>query len=97
MEVGCPIVLQCVVSEPEAQVGWHKGGIQLFSDLGLEIDSEGDTRTLVVQSAEMSHSGVYSCTTEDDTMEFQVTIKGDFPTFTLCLSDVTPLPLSKCH
>ncbi|KAM4608671.1 obscurin-like protein 1 [Polymixia lowei] len=75
IEAGCPIVLQCVVSDPDAQVRWYMGGKQLFSNSGLEIHSEGNTRTLVVQSAELSHSGVYSCTTEDDTMEFQVEIK----------------------
>lgn len=97
IEAGCPIVLQCVVSDPEANVCWYKGGMQLFSDSGLEIHSEGNTRTLVIQSAEMSHSGVYSCTTEDDTMEFQVEIKGDFTVFILCDNSVTPLPLGRCH
>lgn len=81
IEAGYPITLQCVVSDPNAQVCWYKGGIQLNSNSGLEIHSDGNTRTLVVQSAELSHSGVYSCTTEDDTMEFQVEIKGDFTTF----------------
>lgn len=78
IEAGSPIVLRCEVSEAEAQVCWHKDELELNSNSGLEIDSEGNTRTLVVASAELSHSGVYRCTTEDDTMEFQVEIKGDF-------------------
>nr|XP_046260552.1 obscurin-like protein 1 isoform X6 [Scatophagus argus] len=78
IEAGCPIVLQCVVSDPEAHVCWYKDEMQLSSNSGLEIHSEGNTRTLVVQSAELSHSGVYRCTTQDDTMEFQVEIK-DIP------------------
>ncbi|XP_047456755.1 obscurin-like protein 1 isoform X7 [Mugil cephalus] len=75
IEAGCPIVFQCVVLEPEAHVSWYKDERQLVSNSGLEIHSVGNTRTLVVQSAELCHSGVYRCTTQDDTMEFQVEIK----------------------
>ncbi|KAK5921290.1 hypothetical protein CgunFtcFv8_025006 [Champsocephalus gunnari] len=84
IEAGCPIVLQCVVSDPEAHVCWYKDETQLISNSGLEIQSEGNTRTLVVQSAELSNSGVYRCTTKDDTMEFQVEIKA--PTLRLAPS-----------
>ncbi|GLD61489.1 obscurin-like protein 1 isoform X8, partial [Lates japonicus] len=75
IEAGCPIVLQCVVSDPEAHVCWYKDEMQLISNSAIEIHSEGNARTLVVQSAELCHSGVYRCTTQDDTMEFQVEIK----------------------
>uniref|UniRef100_A0A3B4YED4 Obscurin-like protein 1 n=1 Tax=Seriola lalandi dorsalis TaxID=1841481 RepID=A0A3B4YED4_SERLL len=75
IEAGCPIVLQCVVSDPEAHVCWYKDEMQLISNSAIEIHSDGNTRTLVVQSAELCHSGVYRCTTQDDTMEFQVEIK----------------------
>lgn len=78
VEAGSPIVLQCVVSEAEAHVCWCKEEMQLISNSGLRIHSEGNTRTLVIQFAEESHAGVYRCTTQDDTMEFQVEIKGDF-------------------
>lgn len=97
IEAGCPIVLQCVVSEPEAHVCWYKDEMQLISNSGLEIHSAGNTRTLVVQSAEVSHSGVYRCTTQDDAMEFQVEIKGDFTLFILCINIVTQPTLSRCH
>ncbi|XP_054643857.1 obscurin-like protein 1 isoform X14 [Dunckerocampus dactyliophorus] len=75
IEEGSPVVLQCVVSDPEALVCWFKDETELMSDSDLEIHSEGNTRTLVVQSAELCHSGVYQCTTKDDTMDFQVAIK----------------------
>ncbi|XP_034740739.1 obscurin-like protein 1 isoform X8 [Etheostoma cragini] len=75
IEAGSTIVLQCAVSDPEAHVCWSKDEMRLISNSGLEINSEGNIRTLVVQSAEMCHSGVYRCTTQDDTMEFQVEIK----------------------
>ncbi len=97
IEAGYPIILQCLVSDPEANVCWYKDEMQLISNSGLEIHSEGNTRTLVVQSAELSHSGVYRCTTQDDTMEFQVEIKGDFTFFILYVKFVTPPPPSRCH
>ncbi|XP_041663266.1 obscurin-like isoform X15 [Cheilinus undulatus] len=75
IEAGSPIVLQSVVSDPEAHVCWYKDDSLLVSNSGLEINSDGNNRTLVIQSAELSHSGVYRCTTQDDTMEFQVEIK----------------------
>ncbi|XP_023278851.1 obscurin-like protein 1 isoform X1 [Seriola lalandi dorsalis] len=81
IEAGCPIVLQCVVSDPEAHVCWYKDEMQLISNSAIEIHSDGNTRTLVVQSAELCHSGVYRCTTQDDTMEFQVEIKAPPVTF----------------
>ncbi|XP_040912796.1 obscurin-like protein 1 isoform X2 [Toxotes jaculatrix] len=85
IEAGCPVVLQCVVSDPEAHVCWYKDEMQLISNSTIEIHSEGNTRTLIVQSAELCHSGVYRCTTQDDTMEFQVEIKAPPVTITtLC-------------
>ena len=92
IEAGCPIVLQCVVSDPEAQVCWYKGPTQLLSNSGLEIHSDGSMRTLVVQFAEPRHSGVYSCASEDDTMEFRVEIKGD-PYLLSCVVIITILLL----
>ncbi|XP_047193065.1 obscurin-like protein 1 isoform X11 [Scophthalmus maximus] len=85
IEAGCPIILQLVVSDPEAHVCWYKDEIQLISNSAIAIHSEGNTRTLVVQSAELCHSGVYRCTTQDDTVEFQVEIKAPPVTITtLC-------------
>ncbi|XP_061648759.1 obscurin-like protein 1 isoform X6 [Phyllopteryx taeniolatus] len=75
IEVGNPVVLQCVVSDPEAHVCWYKDGTQLVSSSELEIQLDGTTRTLVVHFAELHHSGVYQCTAKDDSVDFQVEIK----------------------
>uniref|UniRef100_A0A8C9RNX2 Obscurin like cytoskeletal adaptor 1b n=1 Tax=Scleropages formosus TaxID=113540 RepID=A0A8C9RNX2_SCLFO len=74
-EAGSPIVLQCEISDPAAEVCWYKDGIQLHPQNGLDIQSEGNRRTLTVLSAEISNSGLYSCITEDDAIEFLVDIK----------------------
>ncbi|XP_015242818.1 PREDICTED: obscurin-like isoform X3 [Cyprinodon variegatus] len=81
IEAGSPIVLQCVVLDPEAQVCWYKDERKLISTFGLEIHSVGNTRTLVIQSAELSHSGLYRCATQDDTVDFQVEIKAQPVTY----------------
>ncbi|XP_012689422.2 obscurin-like protein 1 isoform X7 [Clupea harengus] len=74
-EAGCPITLQCEVSDPTAHVLWHKDGTQLSVKSGLAFQSKGSLRTLHIESAERSDSGVYSCATKDDAIEFHVEIR----------------------
>lgn len=77
VEAGCPIKLQCEVSEPTAQVYWHKGGEQLLPKSEYEIETKEQLRALVIASAEVRHSGVYSCEAADDHIEFKVDVAGD--------------------
>ena len=81
VEAGCPIVLQCEVSEPTGQVSWYKDEIQLHPQSGVEIQSEDKMRTLTIQSAELVHTGTYRCETADDTISFKVDVKGEFELF----------------
>lgn len=76
-EAGQPIVLQCELSDATAQVCWYKDGIELHSKTGIDIQSDGNMRTLIVQSADFIHSGVYTCKTKGDAIKFIVDIKGD--------------------
>lgn len=76
VEVGNPIVLYCELSNPEAPVRWYKNGVELHSVEGLHIQSEGTMRRIVIQSAEFSHSGVYSCDAIDDVIRFNVEVEG---------------------
>ncbi|KAK6292738.1 hypothetical protein J4Q44_G00373230 [Coregonus suidteri] len=75
IEDGFPIILQCELSDPTAQVYWYKDGTKLLSQSGIEIQSDGIKRTLLIQSAEISHGGTYECSTADDTITFKVEIK----------------------
>lgn len=77
VEAGCPIKLQCEVSEPTAQVYWHKDGEQLPPKSEYEIQTTEKLRALVINSAEVRHSGVYSCEAADDHIEFKVDVAGD--------------------
>ncbi|XP_052462731.1 obscurin-like protein 1 isoform X3 [Carassius gibelio] len=75
IEAGCPIVLQCEVSDSTAQVQWYKDGDQLLIESGVDFNSDDCMRTLSIQSAHPSHAGVYSCTTKDDVIKFHVEIR----------------------
>ncbi|XP_064165968.1 obscurin-like protein 1 isoform X11 [Anguilla rostrata] len=78
VEAGCPIVLQCEISDSNAQVSWAKDGVQLHPQSGVDIQSEGQMRKLVIQSAERSHSGVYSCGFAEEVVIFKVDVQ-DLP------------------
>lgn len=74
---GFPIVLQCELSDPTGQVSWYKDGTKLPPKNGVDIQSEGNVRSLVVPTAEPAHSGVYRCESKDDDIQFAVEVKGD--------------------
>uniref|UniRef100_A0AAY4B180 Obscurin like cytoskeletal adaptor 1a n=1 Tax=Denticeps clupeoides TaxID=299321 RepID=A0AAY4B180_9TELE len=74
VEVGDPIVLYCEVSNPLAKVHWFKNGVELQRKDGLNIQSEGNMRRIVIQSAEVLHSGAYTCQARGDTITFSVDI-----------------------
>ncbi|XP_057192715.1 obscurin-like protein 1 isoform X7 [Triplophysa rosa] len=87
VEAGCPVILQCEISDPSAPVQWYKDGSQLLPQPGVYIQSERTTRALVIQSANLSHSGFYSCNTADDISEFFVDIKAPPVTFAYISED----------
>ncbi|TSL54341.1 Obscurin [Bagarius yarrelli] len=83
IEAGCPIILQCEISESAAQVSWFKDGMPLLQESGLDIKSEGTMRKMIIQSAELKHSGMYSCKAKDDHIAFRVDVAASHPvTFT---------------
>lgn len=83
--VGCPIILQCEVSDPVAQVSWFKDNVELYCKTGLDMKRDGRLRKLMIQSAKLSDSGLYSCSFTDDVVTFHVDVKGDFLVYSLTL------------
>lgn len=77
VEAGSCFELRCEVTDPTGQVCWYKDGEKLHPQTGLDIQSNGTARGLTVQSAELFHSGLYTCETSDDTVQFTVEVKGD--------------------
>uniref|UniRef100_A0A8D3D4Z2 Obscurin like cytoskeletal adaptor 1b n=1 Tax=Scophthalmus maximus TaxID=52904 RepID=A0A8D3D4Z2_SCOMX len=78
VEIGNPIVLYCELSDPAAPVHWYKNGVELQTMEGLHIQSEGTMRRIVIQSAELSHSGVYCCDAIDAVIRFNVEVEGEW-------------------
>ncbi|XP_058889464.1 obscurin-like protein 1 isoform X5 [Acipenser ruthenus] len=74
-EAGSPIVLYCELSDANAQVHWYKDGVELHTQEGIHVQSEGTMRRLVIQSADFSHSGEYRCDAIDDVLKFNVEVE----------------------
>ncbi|XP_032423840.1 obscurin-like protein 1 isoform X10 [Xiphophorus hellerii] len=83
IRIGSPIFLQCEVSDPAAQVSWFKDEVELFSKTGLDMKRDGTLRKLIIHSAKVSDSGLYSCSLADEAVTFHVDI------------EATPVRLSK--
>lgn len=90
VETGDAIVLYCEVSHPFAEVCWFKDGEELEIGEGLNIQSDGNMRRIVIHSAEASYTGVYTCKTTDDTIEFKVDVAGPPVVF-------SPVPAEDLH
>lgn len=84
-EAGEPTVLHCDLSDPYAQVYWYKDGEQIFNLPGVDFQEDGHTRTLIIQSPDFYHSGVYMCQTADDVSVFQVEVKGEQQRLLFCV------------
>lgn len=74
---GSPITLQCELSDSTGQVSWYRDGTKLLPQNGVDLQSEGKLRSLVVPSAERAHTGIYRCESKDDDIQFTVEVKGD--------------------
>lgn len=77
LEVGKPLELECEVADSTVPSCWYKDGKKLIPQNGWDIQSNGTSRKLIIPSAELLHSGLYSCETSDDTIHFTVDAKGD--------------------
>lgn len=77
VECGDAIVLYCEVSHPSIEVCWFKDGNELVISDSLNIQSEGRMRRIVIQSADASHSGVYTCETSGDVLRYNVEVTGN--------------------
>lgn len=76
VQTGNAVVLYCEVSHPFAEVSWCKDGGELHANDELSVQSDGNMRRIVIQSADASHSGVYTCKTAGDVVTFNVDVTG---------------------
>ncbi|KAM9820390.1 obscurin-like protein 1a [Neosynchiropus ocellatus] len=80
-DTGDVIVLYCELSHAFAKVSWFKDGEELQAEDGMNIQSDGNMRRIVIQAAEQHHSGIYACKTEGDVINFNVNVAGPPVTF----------------
>lgn len=90
LEIGDAIVLYCEVSHRFAEVSWFKDGNELQVTDGLNIQSDGNMRRIVIESADPSHAGVYTCETAGDVIKFKVDVAGPPVEF-------SPVPEEELH
>lgn len=71
------IVLECELSRENAKAKWYKDGVRVEGDERFCEEEEGAFRSLVILNAELTDSGKYLLDVGDDSIGFQVSVKGD--------------------
>lgn len=70
------IVLTTELTTESGSVKWFRDGVEVKESSKYEMKKDGRSRTLIVKSTEAKDSGIYSCQTADDKLEFKVQVKG---------------------
>ncbi len=70
------IVLSCELSRPNGKVTWFKDGKKLQESENIKLKSEGPYRRLKILRSGVEDSGEYVCDTADDSIFFNLNIKG---------------------
>lgn len=70
------LLLCCEVSRSDAAAQWYKDGVELTSSDNILIEAENVVRRLIIQSAQLSDSGTYTCRAGDNALIFKVNVRG---------------------
>lgn len=70
------IVLSCELSRPNGKVTWFKDGQKLQESENIKLKTEGPYRRLKILRSGVEDSGEYVCDTADDSIFFNLNIKG---------------------
>lgn len=77
LEAGRPLDLESEVADSTVPVCWFNDDKELLPQNGWDVQSNGEMKQLIVPSAGLVHSGLYSCEAPDETVHFSVDMKGD--------------------
>ncbi|CAJ1072457.1 LOW QUALITY PROTEIN: obscurin [Xyrichtys novacula] len=66
--------LSCTVSDSKTEVKWYKDGKLLISSRAMYTETKGNTRQLVIEKAEKSDAGEYTCEAGGDKLVFKITV-----------------------
>lgn len=76
--------LSCEISQADAPVRWYKDSLEVEVGPTLILEEMGVHRRLVIPMASEEDTGEYVCDTEDDSVAFLVTVKGETSWFVQC-------------
>lgn len=68
------ITLLCEIDDSTGDVQWFKGGVEIKPDKRIQITKDGRKRKLVIKDSKVTDAGMYSCTTNADKTEAEITI-----------------------
>uniref|UniRef100_A0A3Q1BNW2 non-specific serine/threonine protein kinase n=1 Tax=Amphiprion ocellaris TaxID=80972 RepID=A0A3Q1BNW2_AMPOC len=83
------IVLTTELTAESGSVKWFRDGVELKDSSKYEMKKDGLSRTLLVKSTETKDSGIYSCQTAGDKLEFKVQVKDSALKFVVPLTPAT--------
>uniref|UniRef100_A0A3Q2P0Z8 Obscurin-like protein 1 n=1 Tax=Fundulus heteroclitus TaxID=8078 RepID=A0A3Q2P0Z8_FUNHE len=69
------LVLSCEVSRADGVVQWYKDGTEIQPSNNVVMEAEGGERNLIINSAQLSDTGTYTCRTGDNILIFKVNIR----------------------
>ncbi|KAM4731326.1 obscurin-like protein 1 [Anableps anableps] len=69
------LVLSCEVSRTDGVVQWYKDGTEIQPSSSIAMETEGSKRNLIINSAQLSDTGAYTCRTGDNILIFKVNIR----------------------
>lgn len=75
---GNPIQVTCLVNADNVEVEWYNGSKKIHECMNVSKTSNGRQHTLRIENSTMGDSGMYKVMSENVTMEFKVTVKGNF-------------------
>ncbi|CAH2281870.1 obscurin isoform X12 [Pelobates cultripes] len=67
--------LSCEVSQAKTEVKWYKSGKLITSSKKVKVESEGQTRHLVLEQVEKKDAGEYSCEAVGQKITFKINVK----------------------
>ncbi|XP_078790236.1 obscurin isoform X17 [Oryzias latipes] len=75
------VTLSCEVSDCKMEVKWHKDGKLLGSSRTVYPEAKGAVRQLVIEKAERSDAGEYTCEAGGEKLSFRILVSDVQPTF----------------
>ncbi|KAG8443503.1 hypothetical protein GDO86_012051 [Hymenochirus boettgeri] len=74
-------MLSCEVSKAKTEVKWYKDGKLITSSKKFRVESEGNSRRLVVVQVEKKDAGEYTCEAAGQKINFKINVKEPEPVF----------------